>query len=413
VKILIVSQYFWPENFRINDLAKELLERGHEVTVLTGWPNYPEGRIYEDFWKSPKKYERYEGIKIIRVPLISRGQSAIRLAANYFSFVLSASLLGSISLIGKKFDIIFVYEPSPITVGLPAIFLKFLKKTPIVFWVLDLWPESLSAVGVVKSKKILNAVGVVVRFIYKNCDLILAQSKLFIGGIEKYCTGREKIQYFPSWSEELFHDAAVTPAPELEIKKHVFNILFAGNVGDAQDFPTILKAAELLRERIDIRWIIVGDGRMAGWVKEQIEKRNLQTNIVMTGRFPLEKMPSFFAHADALLVSLKANDIFAMTIPGKVQTYLSSGLPIIGALDGEGASILHESGAGYVCQAGAADELSLIVSKMASLSKEQRFEMGKAGKLYYEAQFEKKLLIDKLENYFESISLSNKVICNE
>jgi colanic acid biosynthesis glycosyl transferase WcaI len=410
VKILIVSQYFWPENFRINDLAKELLERGHEVTVLTGWPNYPEGKIYEDFWQHPQKYEKYENVKIIRVPLIPRGQGAIRLAVNYFCFVLSASIFGSINLIGNKFDIIFVYEPSPITVGLPAIFLKFLKKTPIVFWVLDLWPESLSAVGVVKSKKILNAVGTVVRFIYKNCDLILAQSKSFISGIEKYCQYREKIQYFPSWSEELFYSNSITPAPEVEIKKNVFNILFAGNIGDAQDFPTILKAAELLRERDDIRWIIVGDGRMGNWVGQQIEKRNLQASVVMTGRFPLERMPSFFAHADALLVSLKADDIFAMTIPGKVQTYLSSGLPIVGALDGEGANILRESGAGYACKAGAADELSMAVSKMASLTKEQRLEMGKAGKLYYETEFEKKLLIDKLEIYFDDITLNKSYL---
>ncbi|WP_092414601.1 glycosyltransferase family 4 protein [Collimonas sp. OK307] len=406
MKILIVSQYFWPENFRINDLATELAGRGHEITVLTGWPNYPEGKIYEDFNKYPQKYANFNGVTVVRVPLAPRGQSALRLMINYFSFIFSASLLGSLKLAGKKYDLIFVCGLSPITVAIPAIFLKFIKKTPIALWVLDLWPESLSAVGVVKSKKILDAVGVLVRFIYKNCDLVLAQSKSFISSIGKYCSESEKIKYFPSWSEDLFNNESVVSAPEVEAKKDIFNILFSGNIGDAQDFPTILNAAEYLRERSDIRWIIVGDGRMAGWVREQIVKRNLQNNVVMTGRFPLERMPSFFAHADALLVSLKANDIFAMTIPGKVQTYLSSGLPIIGAIDGEGAEVIREAGAGYACKASDAEGLAAVVAKMAALNVEKRDSMGKAGKAYYVAQFEKKFLIDKLESYFHSMSLN-------
>lgn len=410
MKILIVSQYFWPENFRINDLATELVGRGHEITVLTGWPNYPEGKIYEDFDKNPQKYANFNGVNIVRVPLAPRGQSALRLMINYFSFIFSASLLGSLKLIGKRYDLIFVCGLSPITVAIPAIFLKFIKKTPIVLWVLDLWPESLSAVGVVKSKKILDAVGVLVRFIYKNCDLILGQSKSFIHSIGKYCNESEKIKYFPSWSEDLFNNESVVIAPEVETKKDIFNILFSGNIGDAQDFPTILNAAEYLRERSDIRWIIVGDGRMAGWVREQIVKRSLQNNVVMTGRFPLERMPSFFAHADALLVSLKANEIFAMTIPGKVQTYLSSGLPIVGAIDGEGAEVIREAGAGYACKASDAEGLAAAVAKMAALNAEKRDAMGKAGNAYYVAQFEKKLLIDKLESYFRSMSLNKNNI---
>lgn len=410
MNILIVSQYFWPENFRINDLATELASRGHEITVLTGWPNYPEGKIYEDFNKFPKKYMSFNGVTVVRVPLAPRGQGAIRLIANYLSFVLSAALIGPLKLIGKKCDVIFVYEPSPITVGIPAIFLKLIKRCPIAFWVLDLWPETLHAVGAVKSKNMLAAVGAMVRCIYKNCDLILAQSKSFIKGIGKYCAEPEKIKYFPSWSEELFNEQLVPAAPELEKKEGVFNVLFAGNIGDAQDFPTILKAAEHLSARSDIRWIIVGDGRLAGWVREQIEKRGLQGNVVMTGRFPLERMPSFFAHADALLVSLKADEIFAMTIPGKVQTYLSSGLPIIGALDGEGAEVIQESGAGYTCKAGDAEGLAAAVAKIAALTVDERRNLGSAGKSYYAAQFEKKILIDKLESYLNEMDLSKNIV---
>jgi len=404
VKILIVSQYFWPENFRINDLVQELVKRGHDVTVLTGWPNYPEGEIFEDFKHSPEKYEAYHGAHVVRVPLSPRGKGAIRLMLNYLSFALAASVLAPFKLAGRKFDVIFAYEPSPITVALPAIVLKYVKRAPMALWVLDLWPESLSAVGAVRSPRILAAVGVMVRLIYARCDLILAQSKSFFDGIGKYCADKKKIRYFPSWSEELFYDSSVPMAPEVPASADIFTVLFAGNIGDAQDFPTILDAAERLRGRRDIRWVIVGDGRMTDWVRQQIAARGLHDAVLMVGRFPLERMTSFFAHADALLVTLKANEVFAMTIPGKVQTYLSSGLPIIASLDGEGAALIGESGAGFANAAGDSAALAAAVEKMAALSEVQRQAMGAAGKAYYAAQFKKEMLIDTLEDYFADVA---------
>lgn len=410
MKILIVSQYFWPENFRVNDLATELVIRGHQVTVLTGWPNYPEGKVFEDFKKHPGKYNDLNGAEIIRVPLAPRGTGSLRLMLNYLSFVLSGSMIGTLKLTGRKFDVIFVCGLSPITVGMPAIVLKALKKTPIALWVLDLWPETLSAIGAVKSKPLLSAVGLLVKFIYKKCDLILAQSNSFIGSIRMYCPDSQKIKYFPSWSEELTTQELTTIAPEVEKKTDGFTILFAGNIGDAQDFPTILNAAELLRGEIDVRWIIVGDGRKASWVKEQISARNLQGTVIMTGRYPLDRMSSFFAHADALLVSLKGNEVFSMTIPGKIQTYLSSGLPIIAALNGEGAKVVTEARAGYASKAEDADALAAAVKKMANLSVDERVAMGLAGKAYYAAHFEKKLLIDQLERHLADVQLSGNIM---
>lgn len=404
MKILIVSQYFWPENFRINDLVRDMTSRGHEVSVLTGMPNYPEGAIHEDFKKAPDQYRDFHGARVIRVPLVPRGKSAVRLMLNYVSFAVSASVIGPFKLSGKKFDVIFAYEPSPITVGLPAIVMKWLKRAPLAFWVLDLWPESLSAVGAVKSPFILRMVGSLVRFIYRHCDSILAQSRSFIDGIGKYCNDSGKIKYFPSWSEDLFSETTVSPAPEVARREDLFNVVFAGNIGDAQDFPCILQAALLLRERRDIRWIIVGDGRMASWAGEQIAEHGLQDNVIMVGRFPLDRMPSFFEHADALLVTLKANEVFAMTIPGKLQTYLSSGLPIIAALDGEGALVVNEAQAGYASNAGDAEALAASVVRMAGLDSEERQKMGAAGKAYYEAQFAKKMLLDNLENDLRSLA---------
>jgi colanic acid biosynthesis glycosyl transferase WcaI len=406
VKILIVSQYFWPENLRINDLAAELVERGHDVKILTGLPNYPEGRIFEEFRSDPGKYQRFHGSEIVRVPLIPRRDgSALWLSLNYVSYFVSASLLGAWKLRHDRFDAIFVFGLSPITACIPAIVLKRLKKIPIVFWVLDLWPESLSAVGAVTSKRILAAFGAVVRFIYRNCDLVLAQSRSFIAGIGKYCPNAEKIRYFPSWSEELFKSQDVQPAPEVANLCGGFTVLFAGNIGEAQDFPTVLKAAEKLRHYRHIRWVVVGDGRMAAWVKEQVAARGLDDSVVMPGRFPLNRMPSFFCHADALLVSLKESEIFSMTIPGKVQTYLSSGLPLIGSIDGEGANVIRESGAGYATKAGDADALAAAVLKMSEIGLEARARMGAAGMAYYSAQFDKKLLFDRLEALLREIAV--------
>jgi glycosyltransferase involved in cell wall biosynthesis len=406
VKILIISQYFWPENLRINDLTTELQERGHEITILTGLPNYPEGKLYEEFRAEPEKFRSFHGSEILRVPVIPRRDGrALWLGLNYVSFVFYACLLGPWKLRKRCFDAIFVFGPSPITACIPAILLKRIKKAPISFWVLDLWPESLSAVGAITSKCILAGFAAVVRFIYRHCDLVLAQSHSFVSGIGKYCADARKIRYFPSWSEELFKSAEIQPAPEVPQQRDGFTVLFAGNIGDAQDFPTVLKAAEKLSEHRHIRWVVVGDGRMSAWVREQITVRGLQDCVLMPGRFPLSRMPSFFCHADALLVSLKENEIFSMTIPGKVQTYLTSGLPLIGSIDGEGANVIRESGAGYATKAGDADALADAVLKMSILDPQARAQMGAAGMAYYSAQFDKKLLFDRLEAMLREIAV--------
>lgn len=399
MKILIVSQYFWPENFRVNDLAVELQERGHNITVLTGLPNYPDGKVFSDFKKTPKKYSNYKGIDVVRVPLIARGKGKINLVANYFSFAFLASVFGPLKLTGKKFDVIFVYEPSPVTVGLPAITLKYIKKAPVVFWALDLWPETLEAIGVIRSKRILKGVGFLVSFIYNRCDLLLAQSRSFIACMQRYCKVPNKIQYFPSWAEDTFSSLDITAAKEVPVAdSKMFSVMFAGNMGDAQDFPAILNAVEMLKAHKNIRWLIVGDGRVADWVKLESKRRGLDDSIFLLGSYPLDKMPSFYASADVLLVSLKNEEVFNMTIPGKVQSYLASAKPIVGMLNGEGANVISESGVGYVGNAGDAITLAENVLKMASLSVQQRQSLGQSGRDYYKKEFDKIKLIDRLEN---------------
>ncbi len=397
MKILIVSQYFWPENFRINDLTQELVQRGHSVTVLTGIPNYPAGRVFNAYEKNPKAFEQYSGARVWRVPMLARGHGVVRLFLNYLSFVIGACLYGPWRLRGQQSDVIFVFEPSPVTVGLPAILLGQIKRAPVVFWALDLWPETLAAIGVVRSPRVLRWVGHLVKFIYERCTLVLGQSRAFLASIAKYCSDAQKIRYFPSWAEEVFNESDLMPAPEVPVLKGVFNVLFAGNIGEAQDLPAVLEAAESQKHNGAIRWLIVGDGRKSEWLLEEVLRRGLQANVLLLGRFPVERMPSFYAHADALLVSLKKDPVFSMTIPGKVQSYLMAGVPLLGMLDGEGAKVITEANAGLVCAAGDGGGLAAAVLQMATMPVDQRQQLGANGRAYAQKEFGRGLLMDRLE----------------
>jgi glycosyltransferase involved in cell wall biosynthesis len=405
VKILIVSQYFWPENFRINDLASHFSTTGHDVTVLTGMPNYPEGMLHPEFADEPNKFSRYGNIEVHRVPMVLRGKGKISLVLNYLSFFISASTIGLWGLRHKSFDVAFVFGASPITVAIPAIIIKKIKKTPIFLWVLDLWPESLSAVGAVRSELVLRTVGRMVSWIYKNCDHILIQSRSFLESIQEYCGDADqpgKILYFPSWAEEVFGQESNVIQNAVIRRNDMFTVMFAGNIGEAQDFPSMLNAAELLKNNRRIRWIIVGDGRMQEWVANEVSRRELSECFHLVGRFPMELMPAFFACADVLLVSLKANDIFARTIPGKVQSYLAFGKPVVGMIDGEAHTVIEQSEGGRVCGSGDSEGLAKILEELANMQPEALVKMGQMGRQYYEQHFERRLLFAKLEGFFQA-----------
>lgn len=411
MKILVVSQYFWPENFRINDLVQEWTARGHQVTVLTGRPNYPGGEVFLEYLQNPASFARFDGVQVHRVPMLARASGSLRLVLNYLSFVLGACLFGPWRLRGCRPDVIFVFEPSPVTVGLPAVLLGRLKRCPVVFWALDLWPETLAAVGVVQNPKVLGAVARIVRFIYNRCTLVLGQSRSFLPSIARHCDDTGKVRYFPSWAEDVFQHQVDEPAMEIPPAPGTLSILFAGNVGDAQDFPAILDAAERLKYRNDIRWLIVGDGRRSSWVAEQVQARGLQERVLLLGRFPVERMPAFFAQADALLVSLKKDPTFSMTIPGKVQSYLAAGRPIIGMLDGEGADVIQRAGAGMVCPAGDSVGLAETIQRFAETPPEERRRMGEQGQAYAKAEFDRNTLVSRLLNLLEeSIRLHQQKI---
>jgi len=410
MRILVVSQYFWPENFRINDLVKEWVQRGHQVAVLTGVPNYPSGKIFDSYQLEPENFQNYEGARVIRVPMLPRGTGGARLLLNYVSFVVGSMFWGPWRLRGVAADVIFVFEPSPVTVGLPAVLLSKLKRAPVVFWALDLWPETLAALGVVRSPLLLSWVGHLVRFIYDRCTLVLGQSRSFLDSIAKHCTEKEKIRYFPNWAEDVFVEADMKAAAEVSVMANGFNVVFAGNIGEAQDMPAVLDAAERLRDNEAIRWIIVGDGRKSDWLKTEVLKRSLQDKFLLPGRFPVERMPSFFAHADALLVSLKRDPVFSMTIPGKVQSYLMSGIPLIGMLDGEGAAVIRDANAGLTCPAGDGAGLAHAILTMAAMTPDERHQLGHNGRQFALQEFGRSQLMNRLEAFLQEAMVRAKAI---
>lgn len=402
MKILIVSQYFHPERFVISGLAEELALAGHTVSVLTGMPNYPAGRLFRGYRRIWPMREVHWDIEIFRVPLVPRGRAtSLRLMINYLSFVLSASLFAPF-LLRKSVDAILVFEPSPITVGIPGLMAKWLKRAPLVFWVQDLWPDSLVATGAVSNPLVLGAVRSLVRFIYRSCDMILVQSKAFVPRVRELAPPLATIRYLPNPAERFYRPVVLAQeAIERELMRPGFRVVFAGNMGAAQDLGTVLAAAERLRHRPDIQWILIGDGRVRPWVEEQVAARGLDRHVQLLGPFPAERMPDFFALADALLITLRKDDTFALTIPSRLQAYMACGRPIVAAIEGEGARIVTEAGAGLVVLPGDAVGLATAVETLKDTPGESRIALGEAGRRYYEKEFDRDLLVKRLESCLE------------
>ncbi|VEN74464.1 Glycosyltransferase WbuB [Candidatus Desulfarcum epimagneticum] len=403
MKILFLSQFFWPEDFRINDIAISLKKRGHEVTVLTGIPNYPYGHYYEGYGLWKKRREDFNGIKIFRAPLFPRRKGRWwELIINYLSFMFFACF--SVLLFSrKKIDIIF-FNQSPFSEGMPAIFLKIFTKAKLIYWAQDLWPRTLSATGNIRSKKVLKIIDMFIRLIYSRCDLILAQSHAFIKEIINQGAEPDIVSYFPNSAEKLYQPVVVKKDSEKrKLMPGGFCVTFAGNIGAAQDFETILGAAEILKNNDQINWVILGMGRMFSWVESQVEKRGLEKNVRLLGRRPMETMPEFFALSDALLAILKKEPIFAFTIPGKIQSYLACAKPVIVAMEGEGARIVTESGAGFACPPENPKSLAMAVLKMSNLSDVERKKMGRKGRKYFNEHFEPNNLLKRLETWMSEL----------
>jgi glycosyltransferase involved in cell wall biosynthesis len=401
MKILIISQYFWPENFRINDVTDSLAKSGCEITVLTGQPNYPNGKIFSGYSATNFGMQINDsGYRIYRVPIVPRGKcTPISLLLNYLSFIFSTLFVGSWLLRKQQFDIIFVYAPSPIFQVIPAVWLSYLKNAKLITWVQDLWPQSLEVTGYVKNAYLLKTVTLVVRWIYARCDLLLVQSRSFLEPVREL-SNLTPVVYHPNPGLSSFSERRTTVTPALSLKSG-FNVVFAGNLGRVQSLHTILDAAEQLLPFSDVCIVIIGSGSCYAWLSEEVCRKRL-SNIILAGHFQPDEMPSIFEQASALLVSLKRSPIMSHTVPSKIQTYLAAGRPIIGSLDGEGARLLEESRAGISCPAEDAISLTNAIIRLRSLPYEQLKLMGDSGKAYYRKHYDPDLLTKKLLKLFSS-----------
>lgn len=401
MRVLIVSQYFWPESFRINEVVETLVESGIQVDVLTGKPNYPDGVVFGGYRAWGNIEESWKGARLYRVPIFPRGiKSGLRLALNYLSFVIAAILWGPIMLRRSRPDAVLVYAPSPLLQALPGLLLARIKGCPLVLWVQDIWPESLRATGYVRNSLILWAVGRVVRFIYKRSDLILISSKGFEPSVHRYAPARTPI-YCPNSVDESFGDPDSGVKPDVPELDEGFSIVFAGNVGAAQALETILAAAQLLADHPVIRFVILGTGSRLEWAKHEKERRQLK-NIFFPGRFPANAMPYLLAKANVLLVTLTNHPIFSMTVPNKVQAYLAVGRPIIACLNGEGAKLISEACAGIAIPAEDADGLAAAALRLYAMSPAEREALGQNGKAYYQAHFNHHRLVNDLISHLRS-----------
>jgi len=408
MKILIISQYFWPEGFSINGVAKTLLEKDVEVEVLTGKPNYPRGEIFSGYRAWGCQQESHQEININRIPLLPRGGGGRRLALNYLSFVVSGLLFAPWMLRKKKFDVIFIYAPSPILQAIPAIFLGWLKGAPVVLWVQDLWPDSLSATGHVRNRIVLKLVERVVRFIYRHVDLLLVQSRAFEAPVRVLASGTP-IVYYPNSVDDSFALPPIEEVPRIEGLGEGFSVMFAGNIGVAQAVGVIVEAASLLREYADIHIVVLGDGSSREWMLQEVRQLGL-SNLHLPGRFPVETMPGFMQNASALLVTLSDQPIFAATVPNKVQAYMAAGRPIIACLNGEGARLVVEAGAGLASPAEDSKALADAILRLYRLSAGEREKMGENGRSYYHKHFNHGCLIDQLIGHLQMVSQSRRDI---
>ena len=392
MKILIISQYFYPENLRINDLVFSLKNTGHDVEVLTGKPNYPSGVYSKGYsWNNPS-FEVINKVPVHRTNLFIRGKGdGLSLVLNYISFV----FFGFFRLLKFKghFDKVFIYAPSPITVGFLGIVAAKKFNCKSYLWIHDLWPESVKMAGGINNKVILAIIDWMTRFIYKKTNILLVQSPFFKKYLEKQKVNLEKVIYYPYYAEEFYKP--VTPSKKIVSQfPKGFNLLFAGNIGSAQNFDTIVDAINLIKEQ-NINVVILGNGRDKKRIQTKIELLDLPHKFHFLGSYPPELMPTYFAAADALLIILKKAEIFSYTIPGKLQSYLACGKPIIGALDGIGKQIIEDSKAGLCAGSEDVESLSKNILTMTKASLKQKLDYSNNGLNYFEKHFKKeKLLLD-------------------
>lgn len=397
MKVLVVCQYFYPEEFKVNELVEGLVKRGNEVTVLTGKPTYPRGTYPKGYKFYGVQEEEYKGAKVIRVPEMTRGKGGIvGVVRSLLSFFISSTWYAKHHKI--EADAILCFQLSPVTMANAALIYKRKLNAKLVHWVQDLWPESVTATTPLKGGPVIRWLDRYVARIYRQSDVILVQSETFGRSICSKGDFKSKIVFAPNWAEDSFIDADTSIDKDFPLQPNAeeFRVMFAGNIGEAQDFENIIKAANLTKDINQIKWIIVGDGRARECAEQEVNRLGLNETVRFLGRYPVETMPKFFAQADAMLVTLKNEFIFSLTIPSKTQAYMAAGKPILTMINGVGNDVVEEAKCGLTAKAEDYCGLAANVKKMYAMEARALEEMGYAAKRYYDEHFAKDMIIDRV-----------------
>ena len=395
MKILFVCQYFYPEVFRGNDIAFHWAKEGHDVQVVCGVPNYPKGKFFEGYGLFKRRHEVVNGVKVTRLPIVPRGNGKVTLMLNYFSYLVVAWVWMLFHAIGHRYDRVFVQQLSPVMMSAPGVLYKKLRGVPLYTWVLDLWPESLTAAGGINNKWVLGFFRHFVKSEYRHSDKILISSRSFEKSILEYGPYRDKIFSYPQWSDGV--DGVLIQPENAPVIPKGFKMLFAGAVGEAHGFECTMEAARLTKEHKEIKWVIVGDGRKLDWVRKFVKEKGLEETVLLLGRFSAETMPWFFAQADVMLVTLSDDPLFRLYAPAKISSYMAAGKPIVAVLNGEGAEVIRDADCGWTLEAGDAQGFARLAVELSKMSSAELAMKGANAARYYEAHYVKEKCLKNLD----------------
>ena len=397
MRILLVTQYFYPENFKSNDIAFELSKRGYKVDVLASIPNYPEGVFFKGYGIFRKRKEKVDGVHIYRVFNTPRGKKAskIGLALNYLSYAFNASLWAVwFSVFKKKYDAIIVHQVSPITQAIPAIVLGKLTGAKVYTWVLDVWPEAFTSATGSQQKSIIKIFDKITKWVYKGSYKILISSRRFVDSILKKGDFSNKIEYFPNWSVDMSLQGEKVALPAIP---QGFVIMVAGTIGVSQNIDAIVKVAQALRDVEEVKWVFVGDGSKRTWLEEYVRDNGLERTIYVLGKYPFSMMPSFYAQADAMLVSLNENyEDLKMVVPARLQSYMSSGKPVLAMIGLGGRELVEDADCGYAVGGNDYMGLEKVIRDKVLLDKEGFAKKGVNGRHFWNDFFRMDKCIDNL-----------------
>lgn len=399
--ILVISQVFYPEQFRINDMCQEWVKRGYKVTVLTGIPNYPQGKFYDGYGFCKKCRETWNGIDIIRIPVIPRGSNVFGLILNYFSFPISGFFWNLFNKI--KADYVFMFETSPMTQCVIGVWYAKKHKVPLYLYVQDLWPENVEIVTGITSPIVIEPIQKMVDYIYKNCNEIFVTSPSFVRAVcdRKKKVPESKVHYWPQYAEEFYQPMERQKVDEIP-ETDAIKIIFTGNVGYAQGLDILPRTAAILKEHEkNVLFCIVGDGRYMEEFKKEISKLQVEEMFCLPGRKSAEEIPKLLAACDAAFLSFMKTKLFEMTIPAKLQSYMACGMPVIAAAGGETQRVIIEAQCGVYSPCGDEKVLAKSIEKLMACSKEELGKMRVNSKNYFDMYFEKKSLMDQMDSFFE------------